>query len=1177
MDVDDVIDVSSGDESDYNSRRAILEPAIRSVIDALGGYEEGRYRLGDECYGCLKDLKKFWRRDDTDDERTVARIFWATRVLPNDLIPILLETAGRGMFEDKRAIACADLMTAMTWPIDVAEELKELDEVLDKGTDYTQLLQSHLYYKAALLKSGVMEALLGIVMPCLAKDMKERTERDVQIIGVILYLIRNLAFIKDLPSNMYLSADQAEFSSLQSKLVKMLSETNILDLLLTIASNGSEDTMFNHWNVLILEIFYFLFRGIKPVSLAGDQGEASDNNLRRLLAVEDSMKRSFARNASSRHSRFGTTISVTLNPKLAAKQNAATSTANAEGEAPPLPEAQASTSGPAFVLHRQQALRKDAGSMLHAGKRAKAQKVKKMDELAREENLNPESRTILQGLAKTFLESCFNPFLASLLKDIKAERPKITEKDHLRLLYITKWFLEFLLCLRSTDKSRTWSFGLIAEVTERNWIVWVLRRMREAVNEKPKLWTELQAGVECLTQLVLLIDAMSSSGVEDAQHVSEVLQVQIVYNGEVLDIAFDSLKVYKEGTQSLTYLDSSVHLAYALLRLLERYAKKEGSGLVRQKKRRAKKKEAGGGVPDDEEEEFDAEEEEMTETMFTFDAFEQRFANPDVTQTLLMYLARYKEFSSSEDMKRIVNLLHRQAIKAKAEGLFFKVSTLELFKSILDEEKSLPREQPYKDLVVLIHYILRQFFKTVEEDSFLVVEAFYSKNRGKWKALSSWEPPAKGARALEPENDTVLENRWLTDVHVKKGYTWEQQLAIAVRILVEDEKQVIVNWVKETLTMVIGIRQRIVEDTDGSSSQAADLSQDEDEETSAVKRRGPSKEAMEKFTDYMIPYVSDEQADAATKDPHVKLVFRLLHFAILAEGEHLEWYVPAAIVPEELQRSLALINQFLEKPIDLGDKSASALLQRDRRKRRRRRRPSPTPEASDAEDDEPRRRRREKKKKKETRLYKSAQFVEDSDVDEAEWERFFAKEKELRERMKLNALKEGKDLATMKQNGTKKRRRKGEKAGEEKRKRMRVPGDDDGVDAGDGVGSEDEDEPAKVLVTIDSDKDSDSDDGGIFNPFSSPKPGPSSRTSPEDSSEAAQPQKTKLKPRPKPRPRAKAKAPTPEVEEVQEASASLPKSNSPPMEVSDGDDDEVVTIPRKVVNKPLFISSDEED
>jgi replication fork protection complex subunit Tof1/Swi1 len=37
----------------------------------------------------------------------------------------------------------------------------------------------------------------------------------------------------------------------------------------------------------------------------------------------------------------------------------------------------------------------------------------------------------------------------------------------------------------------------------------------------------------------------------------------------------------------------------------------------------------------------------------------------------------------------------------------------------------------------------------------------------------------------------------------------------------------------------------------------------------------------------VIPYVSDEQADAATKNPQLKLVFRLLAFYILDEGERM--------------------------------------------------------------------------------------------------------------------------------------------------------------------------------------------------------------------------------------------------------------------------------------------------
>ena len=54
---------------------------------------------------------------------------------------------------------------------------------------------------------------------------------------------------------------------------------------------------------------------------------------------------------------------------------------------------------------------------------------------------------------------------------------------------MTKWFLEFFLLMRVKEQAKrtgeeTWSFGLIGEVTERSWIIWVLKRMREAVEEK---------------------------------------------------------------------------------------------------------------------------------------------------------------------------------------------------------------------------------------------------------------------------------------------------------------------------------------------------------------------------------------------------------------------------------------------------------------------------------------------------------------------------------------------------------------------------------------------------------------------------------------------------------------------------------------------------------------------
>jgi len=110
------------------------------------------------------------------------------------------------------------------------------------------------------------------------------------------------------------------------------------------------------------------------------------------------------------------------------------------------------------------------------------------------------------------------------------------------------------------------------------------------------MWTELQAGIECLTQLLLLIDIMASSVISDSNldEAARLLQQQLIYNGDVLDIALESLRSFKEGTQSLNYLDASVHLAYALLRMLERWGK-QNSGAMYVRKKKATRRTKGKG------------------------------------------------------------------------------------------------------------------------------------------------------------------------------------------------------------------------------------------------------------------------------------------------------------------------------------------------------------------------------------------------------------------------------------------------------------------------------------------------------------------------------------------------------------------------------------------------------
>lgn len=135
-------------------------------------------------------------------------------------------------------------------------------------------------------------------------------------------------------------------------------------------------------------------------------------NLHRLLAAEDKKKRDIARNASSRHSRFGTTIAVRLNANK--KAPADRSGDNAESSAPAGASERGSSSRP-LVLHRQAAITQESGSILDITKQQRARKANKVDELTREDSLSFEARLVLQGFAKEFLESSFNRMLGDFL------------------------------------------------------------------------------------------------------------------------------------------------------------------------------------------------------------------------------------------------------------------------------------------------------------------------------------------------------------------------------------------------------------------------------------------------------------------------------------------------------------------------------------------------------------------------------------------------------------------------------------------------------------------------------------------------------------------------------------------------------------------------------------------
>lgn len=102
-------------------------------------------------------------------------------------------------------------------------------------------------------------------------------------------------------------------------------------------------------------------------------------------------------------------------------------------------------------------------------------------------------------------------FIESILRDIRMERTKIRPSDNIRVFYLSSFFIEYLLLLRhklvekgDSRRLEELPLGLVAQIAEMDSVKWLFARLRICWDDKPKAWTELQACIECFTQIACL-------------------------------------------------------------------------------------------------------------------------------------------------------------------------------------------------------------------------------------------------------------------------------------------------------------------------------------------------------------------------------------------------------------------------------------------------------------------------------------------------------------------------------------------------------------------------------------------------------------------------------------------------------------------------------------------------
>ncbi|KAI8459459.1 timeless protein-domain-containing protein [Phakopsora pachyrhizi] len=1017
-------------DSERTERWRILQPVVLSVVSALGGYEdvlvdrkdslkrkkqkaisvekyddddndeeeeeehddenhnetenlttEKVYNLGDECIGCLKDLKKFWRLDEDDEFRTIARILSFSKIVPNDLIPIIMSPRTDSEKKDNRVkLLCADLIAALTWPIDIDADLKEAqeresdeDRMSVENTDYSGLVDAQLSYKKDIIRTGAMAYIFKLILPSIQKTKK------------------NLLALRDKPPTATSSGGAIQDSFEQSEFILQLHQFGIFDLLIHMSYGSSRFDMFGKWNMIVLDIWYLLFRGLEAVDLIDSEsfigtnsiGETastmrtSDKKLANLLENEDRERKAKARKSNTRHSRFGTTLSVHTGDRK-------------------------------FNFHNQSAITTPVELAIDSRKRQKQKSSRLNDELGRTTQLKPSALKVLRKVVIEFIESGFNPFFSSVLKDIKMERASTQEKDTIRLLSLLGFFFKAFLTVRdreisvgiSPSEENGHDFDLIAELVEPECIFWVVNKIKTGIEDNPLPIVEVHAAVECLIQQLLIIESLSSSGIEEYIEVANTIQNNLYYDTETLDMVIN-------------------------LMLLEKYSKNADHMFVRKKKRnkksindskRSKLSADNDGTVNGVDEEDGLEvvvDQEEAEFQEIAEAEKQRFATDSITDTLMRYIRGYRDFSDSELMKRAVKLMHRQAVCAKSDGLFFKISTLNTFDSFIQSRNSMPKDSVYDDLFRFIDYILKKFFKSVRENPFTIVEALFKAKPSREQIQASNDGADEGSDSSEGDDDLKIskpkkELNLPAEIQIKPGLTWSQRLGVAVNLLVNKGKTEMVNKILDVLRTTSATRTAIVlisKDGDGDTildnetHNEADIevllkNRSEEELSKAIKAivKEPSKAVSEKFEDYLVNSDMDEKNDkqflkALNRDSQLHVLLRELDWES-EEGYpgYLEWKIPKKRLPGEIDIDIKIIDYFIKNPIDeVNGKSINSLTSRKRSTKAKAKKPknksrSSSTSSSSSEDvlndgkkDKDKNLRKKAKKQQESKAYRSAQ------------------------------------------------------------------------------------------------------------------------------------------------------------------------------------------------------------
>lgn len=632
--------------------------------------------------------------------------------------------------------------------------------------------------------ADILRAVIRIALPSMTMSREERSSRDEGILKLVLYFLRNISLISQSPAQ-NTNGEENEVS--RSVTIESFHAQDVFALILTICSNMGED--FNQEDVVVLEILFHLVKGVSVERLfARELAHTSQTTaeLKTLLSKESTMNRDYARNAPSRHGRFGTMIWVKRD------------------------EAKVSTVSGQNILHdnRNTFLKMDQTKRWNKPKRKTQGREFSYHEFDKMVDLTSTASRHLRVFVEEFLDSGFNPLMTNIRKAIEREAERVLDIHHRQFFCVVAWFLEAeraRRARRATDRKQNSAtrdvgpdtYGLVASVLNQETFVALNRHMQVTFDMKE--WQDLKASMRCFSQILLTVQEMASSEFDEDLEIADNIQSRIFYEETTHDRVITILKSYNE--QGFGYLDACTELSQVFLKLLERYSKQNVDLQVRSR-RKSQRKNAHEDRPNVDDTTVQSEAEDVAEAVrlsrerrFDFGRFTARFSNQKTVDTFLAFVKYYKDLNAIQ-LKRAHRFFYRVAFKQELTVLLLRIDIVgQFYKMIKGPDGLDPWNPMYKDWEELTRQVIRRLVKKLDQRPQIAVELLFSKINSSVYYLEygqekqTFSTNSRPAAEMEVKPDSAMSR--------------ESQIAIVIGALVMDDKIDLVSWIEERLSSAI--------------------------------------------------------------------------------------------------------------------------------------------------------------------------------------------------------------------------------------------------------------------------------------------------------------------------------------------------------------------------------------